>query len=113
MVNYEFFGKNNSSTISELKDCNIIEKTPNRASLALVAAAMIVVISACSSSDAEKIVEENLPTPLARVIHLSPDAPDVDIEFKLVEVQQTIIGLGYGEASAYTEVCGGILPTMS
>jgi hypothetical protein len=72
------------------------------------AVAMLVAMSACSSSDAERIVEEILPTTMARVIHLSPDAPEVDIDFELIEVQQSIVGLNYGEASAYTEISSGI-----
>jgi len=69
---------------------------------------MVVALSACGSSDAERIVEEILPTTMARVIHLSPDAPEVDIEFEMIEVQETIVGLNYGEASPYTEVSSGI-----
>ena len=45
---------------------------------------------------------------MARVIHLSPDAPEVDIDFELIEVEQTVVGLSYGEASAYTEISSGI-----
>jgi hypothetical protein len=64
----------------------------------------LFVFSACSSSDSENIAEELLPTTLVRVIHLSPDAPSVDIDFKLVEVQQSIVDLAYTEASTYVEV---------
>ena len=76
--------------------------------MTLVALGLLIAMSACTSSDAEKIVEEILPTTMARVIHLSPDAPEVDIDFELIEVEQTIVGLGYGEASAYTEISSGI-----
>ena len=64
-------------------------------------------LSACSSSDAEKIAEEILPSTMVRAIHLSPDAPEVDVDYELVEVEATIAGLQYKEASPYTEVSSG------
>ena len=60
-------------------------------------------LSACSSSDAEDIVEEILPSTDVRAIHLSPDAPD----YELIEVQQSVVGLAYMEASPYLEVSTG------
>jgi len=68
---------------------------------------MLGVLAACSSDDAENIVEEILPDTKVRAIHLSPDAPEVDIDYELVEVQETIVGLAYKEASPYTEVSTG------
>ena len=68
---------------------------------------MLGVLAACSSDDVENIVEEILPDTKVRAIHLSPDAPEVDIDYELVEVQETIVGLAYKEASPYTEVSTG------
>ena len=79
-----------------------------RNAIILISLLMLVAISACSSSDAERIAEEILPTTMARAIHLSPDAPEVDVYFELIEVEQTVVGLNYGEASSYTEVSSGI-----
>jgi hypothetical protein len=53
------------------------------------------------------LVEEILPSTNVRAIHLSPDAPEVDIDYELIEVQETIVGLAYKEASPYTEVSTG------
>ena len=78
--------------------------------LLLAAFSLILLIgfSACSSSDEEKFFEEISPETNVRAIHLSPDPdandPDVDVDYKVIEVEKTIVGLGYGEASAYTEV---------
>lgn len=69
---------------------------------------MVVAMSACSSCGAEKIVEEILPTTMAGVIHLSSDAPELDIDFELIEVEQTIFGLSHSEDSAYTKISSGI-----
>ena len=68
---------------------------------------MLGVLAACGSDDVENIVEEILPDTKVRAIHLSPDAPEVDIDYELVEVQETIVGLAYKEASPYTEVSTG------
>ena len=73
----------------------------------LAAFLLLIVLAACSSSDAEKIVEEVLPSTMVRAIHLSPDAPEVDVEYELIEVEATIAGLAYKEASPYTEVSSG------
>jgi len=65
-------------------------------------------LTACSSSDAEDLAEDILPETMVRAIHLSPDAPDVDVEYKLIEVQRTVEGLSFGDASSYVEVDRGI-----
>lgn len=69
---------------------------------------LLVGLLACSSSDVEEIVEDILPTTNVRAIHLSPDAPEVDIDYELIEVQETVVGLNYKEATAYTEVSTGV-----
>ena len=42
-----------------------------------------------------------------RAIHLSPDAPEVDVEYEVIEVQKIVDGLAYKDASSYTEVSTG------
>lgn len=74
----------------------------------LVPFLLLGLLSACSSSDAEKIVEDVLPTTMVRAIHLSPDAPEVDIDYVVIETQDSVVGLGYKEASPYTEVSTGV-----
>jgi hypothetical protein len=65
---------------------------------------MLTVMAACSDDDVEDLAEEILPSTRARVIHLSPDTPEVDVDFELIEIQGTIVGLSYKEASPYNEV---------
>ncbi len=74
---------------------------------ALVSFVMLVSFSACSSDDAEDIIEEILPSTNVRAIHLSPDTPEVDIDYKMIVVEDTIVGLDYKEASHYTEISSG------
>ncbi len=56
-----------------------------------------------SSDTVSDIIDEVAPAANVRVIHLSPDTPEVDVDFELIEVEQTIVGLEYKEASPYTE----------
>ena len=64
-------------------------------------------LAACSSDSAEDVLEEILPSTNVRAIHLSPDAPEVDIDYELIEVQETVVDVAYKEASPYTEVSSG------
>lgn len=75
--------------------------------LYLVVAFLIIGMAACGSDDASDIMDDILPSTRARVIHLSPDTAEVDVDFELIEVQETIVGLTYKEASPYTEVSTG------
>lgn len=83
------------------------KKSAFRFVVTLFACMLLFYLAACSSDDAEDIAEEVLPSTMARTIHLSPDAPEVDVDYELIEVQSTVVGLNYGDASTYSEVSSG------
>ena len=73
----------------------------------LVVAFLLIGMAGCSDDDASDVLDDILPSTRARVIHLSPDTAEVDVEFELLEVEDTIVGLTYKEASPYIEVSTG------
>lgn len=83
-----------------------MKKSKCYAMLYSVVVFLMIGLAACSD-DVSDVLDDILPSTRARVIHLSPDTAEVDVEYELTEVQETIVGLTYKEASPYTEVSTG------
>lgn len=83
-----------------------MKKSKCYAMLYSVVAFLMIGLAACSD-DVSDVLNDILPSTRARVIHLSPDTAEVDVEYELTEVQETIVGLTYKEASPYIEVSTG------